>query len=204
MSEGFKHKGAVLACGALVLSAAFAAAGLGMRANSGIPHFNERIALNAFGNDAFLEFLRANEGRAVAIDSLVDLSPATDEQIEVLNACNAAYPATPGDEELLDGFVYNRRIVLPVPENLTPDGGCVGGVALEIRHPQPQADLSHGGTGIVTFGLRGVFKVSSRALPGPETRYVLDYVPPRQPGRLASAPEVPVASDAGEVADQTP
>lgn len=181
MREGFRHKGAVLACGVLVLFAAFAAAGLG--SGRDIPHFREQIALNAFGNEAFLEFLRANDGRVVLVSSLVDLSPATGEQIEVLNECNAAYPDAPGDGELLDGFVYNRRIVLPVPENLTPDGGCVGGITLEIRHPEPQAVVSHGGTGVVTFDLRGAFRVSSRALSGPETRYVLDYIPPR-PGAV--------------------
>lgn len=178
MIERWNQRGLVLTVGTVLLCAAFVVAGNTSRPARGIPAFTGEIALNAFGNEAFLAFLQASEGRAAYVDSLVDLSPATQSQMDVLSNCNAAYPGAPGEEALLDGFVFNRRIVLPVSENLTPDGGCIGGVTLEIRHPeaQAQAELSHGGTGIVAFRLKGAFKISARALSGPETRYVLEPI----------------------------
>ena len=188
MTERFDPRTLVLTVGTVLLCAAFVVIGNSPRSGRGVPAYTDEIALNAFGNEAFLEFLRGNEGRAVYIDSAVDLSPATQSQMDVLDECNGAYPDTPGKEELLDGFVFNRRIVLPVSENLTPDGGCVGGVTLEIRHPEAQADLSHGGTGIVMFRLKGAFRLSARQLAGPETNYVLEYIAPRTPSQSGTAP----------------
>lgn len=178
MMGRWNQRGLVLTAGAVLLCAAFVVAGNTSRPARGIPAFTGKIALNAFGNEAFLSFLQTSAGRAVYVDSLMDLSPATQSQMDVLSDCNAAYPGAPGDEALLDGFVFNRRIALPVSENLTPDGGCVGSVTLELRHPeaQAQAELSHGGTGIVAFRLKGAFKISARALSGPETRYVLEPI----------------------------
>lgn len=188
MTERFNQRSLVLAVCAVLLCAAFMMMGNTSRSGRIMPAYTHEITLNAFGNEAFLDFLRANEGRAVYLDSAVDLSPATRSQMDVLNECNSAYPETPGEEELLDGFVFNRRIVLPVSDNLTPDGACVAGVTLEIRHPEAQAGLSHGGTGIVTFRLKGVFKLAARQLAGPETNYVLEYIPPRAPSESGTAP----------------
>lgn len=151
------------------------------------PTFEQEIALNDFRNEPFYRFLTRNEGRVVFINSMVDMSPALISHIQVLNACNDAYPENFGgreDPEFLDGYVFNRRIVLPINENRTGDGRCFGFVTLEITHDRYVTDLSHGGTGIVTFILRGFFEIESRFYSGPEKRIYLRHLPAGVSDRL--------------------
>ena len=140
------------------------------------PTFDKDIALNDFTNASFYRFLIKNEGRIVFIDSLVEMSPALISHVGVLQACNDAYPSSYGERdvpELLDGHVYNRRIVLPINENRDETGDCVSHVTIEIVHDGDIADLSYGGTGLVTFKLNGFFDIESRFYSGPEKRIYL-------------------------------
>ena len=124
-----------------------------------MPKFSDEIALNGFRNERFLKFLERNDGKVVFINSMVDMSVTFEENVDVLDNCNS----TEGDtsKDLQDGFVFNRPIVLPIESNLTESGECYGGTTIEIIHKDDKVRRSYGGTGILTFQLRGHFEIES-------------------------------------------
>ena len=138
------------------------------------PIFNDDIALVHLDNEAFADFLFENAGNVVEIDSQVDLSPALSSFVEVLDKCNDAYTNYDGDNALLDGYFYNREITLPI-NAAWQDDICYPLVTFKIDHPRDAVPTSHGGTGIVTLQLKGVFLVRQSFLSGGQLRYTLEF-----------------------------
>lgn len=139
----------------------------------GIDSFREEIALNGLRNEHFLDFLYENEGKVIHINSLIDLSPATQKQVEILDLCNSAYSGEAENHAFLDGYILNVPLVLPVADNFNSDGTCWGRITLLIESDKQALAMSYGGTGIVTTRLNGFFRIESRFYSSPEMRFVL-------------------------------
>lgn len=157
---------------------------------SGPPRYRGFIYLNEFykENEKFYRFLEKRNNRIVYIDSTVDISPFTIRNMQVLQICNNAYPHRgelgssfymPGADrsDLLDGYVYNKEIVLPIISNTDDEGLCYGRTTIYIVKDSEIANLSYGGSGVIMFRLNGFFEIEARHYSGPERRFYLRQLP---------------------------
>lgn len=125
-----------------------------------IPIFDEQIYVTYSGNEPFISFLDANEGRIVFLKSVLDASVATTKQFEMVEK-----------EGLnLDRISSGRFGGIPLP--LPNAKKKLVSVAFHFsdRHV---LTYSAGGTGMVTVGITGFFEVSRTFHGGPSTVFHL-------------------------------
>lgn len=140
--------------------------------------FDDWINVNDYSNDDFINFLDRNHGKVVSINSQVDLSIFLPEHGQTLESCNNVDLSGAVDGKgLLDGYVFNRDVVIPTSDDRHENGDCVQYNNIHIIDDRREfADLSYGGSGVITYRLRGFFYVDARHFSGPRIVYYLQLL----------------------------
>lgn len=128
-----------------------------------VPTFDEQIYVTDSGNETFIAFLDANDGRIVFLKANLDASVATQKQFEVVE-----------EEGLdLDRISSGRFSGIPLP--LPNEENKLVSVVFHFsdRHV---LTYSAGGTGVVTVGVTGFFEVSRTFHGGPSTAFHLKEI----------------------------
>lgn len=131
-------------------------------AASQVPKFDDAICLTWDNNNKFFDFLKKNDGKIVGLNVSLDVSVSVERQSEFVRASADAFKK-----------IYNCEVsgvVVPLPNtemlaNLTF-------YLLGSRSLRP----SHGGTGIFTMPLKGLFEVSRTAHGGPSVHFHLTEI----------------------------
>lgn len=126
-----------------------------------IPRYNGLILITSGNNDELISFLEKNSGYIVILDTIIDASVTTLDQIAFVEESNIN----------LDPFSSGGNKTYP----LRKTSGELFYVEFNLA-PNHVLNFSAGGTGIVTVAMHGFFEISSTFHGGPSTMFHLKEI----------------------------